>query len=685
MLISFLLLALIASGGVALTYVIARDEPLMWRLSAGSIVGSTAFGVIAFTAACLIGFNAGTIIGSLIITMLPLLLMRQPEYRSRFRHDWAKAKGKFQGVNAKKLLGFAYYVFFFLVFWFFFDRAAFQMADGIHTGGTQNLGDLPLHLGAITSFVDGNNFPPQNPSWAGAKFAYPFMSDFLTATMVKLGAELYWAIFAQNLTWAFALLVILERFAAKITNSRIAGRIAPALLFFTGGLGFIWFFKDVGETGKGVTDLLWHLPKDYTISDTFRWGNSMVVLFITQRGLLFGMPLTVLVLNYLWKIFAFDETEDEAHVDKPKKTKSKKAQDQSAASPLFHFFTRPLGKAFLVGLAAGTLPLVHVHSLAALFVVTAILFALHPAKWQEWIAFGVGTALIAVPELVWTMVGSATNVESFYGWHYGWNKHDDESFWWFWFRNTGLAIPLLLAGLWLCFDKIRRGEEDDTKHRDKDAVTEREPRDYALLFFYIPFAALFLICNVTRLAPWDWDNIKVLIYWFVGSAPFIALALSWGWRRGPLFKYAAILCLVVLTLAGAIDTWRTASRQYETRVFDNDGVKVAEQIKQKTAPNALFLNAPTFNTAVALSGRQSLMRYSGHLSSYGINFMERENEVRQIYQGTAVADTLLQKYNIDYVMVSPEEKGAMKANEEYFKKYPVIAESGQYKVYKVKQ
>src|SRR5436190_2737924 len=450
MLISLLLLALIASGGVALTYLVARDEGLMWRIAAGSIVGSTIFGVIAFVVACTIGFNVVTIVASLVVTMLPLLLMRRTEYRSRLRHDWAKAKGKFQGVNAKKLLGFAYYLFFFLVFWFFFDRAAFQIADGIHTGGTQNLGDLPLHIGAITSFVDGNNFPPQNPSWAGAKFAYPFMSDFLTACLVKLDAGIYGALFAQNLTWAFALLVILERFAAKLTNSKIAGRIASALVFFTGGLGFIWFFKDLGEIGKGINDLLWHLPKDYTISDTFRWGNSMVVLFMTQRGLLFGMPLTVLVLNYLWKVFARGEdTETEEKSEKVKEGKGKKAKSQASASSVYRFLTSPLGQAFLVGLMAGTLPLVHIHSLAVLFIVAAFLLALQPAKWQEWVAFGVGTALVAVPELAWTMIGSATETTKFIGWRWGWNKHDDENFFWFWFRNTGLAIPLLLAGIGL--------------------------------------------------------------------------------------------------------------------------------------------------------------------------------------------------------------------------------------------
>jgi hypothetical protein len=336
------------------------------------------------------------------------------------------------------------------------------------------------------------------------------------------------------------------------------------------------------------------------------------------------------------------------------------------------------------GLAAGTLPLVHIHSLAVLFVVTVVLFALRPGRWEEWIAFGVGTALIAVPELVWTMAGSATDTSKFYGWHYGWNKHDDETFIWFWLRNTGIAIPLLLAGIGLYVWQSRGGDHAGKKEKNPDAVNDKHPRDYALLFFYIPFAVLFVICNVARLAPWDWDNIKVLIYWFVGSAPLIALALAWAWRRNPLAKYAAILCLVVLTLSGAIDVWRTASRQYETRVFEADGVKVAEMIKQKTPANALFLNAPTFNTAVALSGRQSLMRYSGHLSSYGINFMDREGDVRKIFSGDPVADSLLQKYNIDYVMVSPEEKGSMRANEDYFKKFPVIAESGQYNVYKVK-
>src|SRR5438445_7388567 len=261
MLISLILLTLTAAGGMSLTYLVAKDESFLWRLAAGTVVGSAIFGLVGFILACLAGFTPVTILASLAVTMLPLILLRRRDIRGAFRRDWAKAKGKLQGGNLKKSRAFAYYAFFFILFWFFFQQAMYELKDGIYTGGSQNLGDLPFHLGAIFGFTDGNNFPPQNPSWAGARFSYPFIADFITACFVKLGAQVKAAIFALDLAWGFSLLVILERFVVKLTNNKLAGRLAPALLFFSGGLGFIWFFGDYWGSGKGFFDFLWHLPK----------------------------------------------------------------------------------------------------------------------------------------------------------------------------------------------------------------------------------------------------------------------------------------------------------------------------------------------------------------------------------------------------------------------------------------
>ena len=671
MLISLLLLTLITLGGMSLTYLVTDDEPLMWRLAAGNVIGSAVFGLVAFASACIFGFGAVIIIASLGVTMLPLLLLRRRESRSKARHDWAKAKGRFQGGNLKRFRSFAYYAFFFLLFWFFFDQGMYELKDGIYTGGSQNLGDLPFHLGAIFSFTDGNNFPPQNPSWAGARFSYPFIADFLTACFVKVGSDVRAAMFVQNLSWAFSLLIIIERFAAKITGSKLAGRIVPALLFFSGGLGFLWFFKDFWESGKSILDFLRHLPHDYTISDQFRWGNSMVVLFITQRSLLLGMPLTVLVLGYLWRVFATEGTEED---EKAKK------------SPLLLLASSP----FLVGLLAGTLPLIHLHSLAVLFVVTGCLFVMRLAEWKKWIAFGVGVAVIAIPEVLWSMSGSATETSKFFGWHFGWDK-GETNFFWFWIKNTGIVIPALIAGIYLIFSTQRRkdAEEEGKRQKAKGKTDELSAFPLStlhspLLLFYVPFLLLFIISNVAKLAPWEWDNIKVLIYWYLGSLPLIAYAIAWAWQRNTAAKVVAGVCFVVLILAGFLDVWRTATGQIKTRVFDGDAVQVAAFIKKNTPPDSLILNAPTYNSAVVLSGRQSLMRYSGHLSSHGVDYAPRETDVKRIYEGGGVADILLNKYNIQYVLVSPEERNTLKANEEFFRKFPVIAEAGQYSVYKIK-
>ncbi|HXG83326.1 MAG TPA: hypothetical protein VNI84_04780, partial [Pyrinomonadaceae bacterium] len=168
-----------------------------------------------------------------------------------------------------------------------------------------------------------------------------------------------------------------------------------------------------------------------------------------------------------------------------------------------------------------------------------------------------------------------------------------------------------------------------------------------------------------------------------------AYILARLWEEKGVFRIASAFSLVGLTLAGALDIWRVTSRAINYRVFEADSIKIAEQIKQKTAANAMFLNAPTYNTAVVLSGRRSLMRYTGHLFTYGIDYGLRENELKQIYEGSAEAESFLKKYNIEYVLIGPEERGYaqsnnVRLNEDYFRRFPVVAEVGQYRVYKVK-
>jgi hypothetical protein len=682
MFITLIIISLLAFSGFALTYLFADEETFLWRLAAGNIIGAAAFGTIGFLIACLAGLSAATVLAALVISALPLALFAKKDFQKKFRRDWASAKGKLQGANFRRTLGFSYYAFFFILFWFFFERAMFETAEGIFTGGSQNLGDLPFHLGAIYSFTEGGNFPPENPSYANAKFSYPFIADFLTASLMKLGAGLQSAMHLQNVSWAFSLLVILERFVYRFTGSRLASRFAPPMLFFSGGFGFLWFLNDFREQAKGFFEFLYALPHDYTIGK-FRWGNSLVTLFLTQRSLLLGMPLTLIVLKKLWEIFVRDEereTDGESESEKEKKRKNKKAFRSSAESPagtkgLFSISHFPFS-IFLIGLLAGTLPLGHLHSLLVLFAVGVFLLVWQTEKWREWIAFGVGVSLIAVPELVWATAGSATDAKQFIALHFGWDK-GETNFLWFWINNTGIFFPVLLFGFYLAYKKIRF-DEPETKKKTPPAVL-----DARQLAFYIPFLFCFVVSNVMKLAPWQWDNIKVLIYWYVASLGFAAPALVWIYRRRNWGAPLAAACLAVLMFSGALDVWRTVSKQINYNVFNADAVRVAEGIKRTTAPDALFANAPTYNSPVVLSGRRSLMRFTGHLSSYGIDYSEREADLKRIYAGDATAGILLKKYGIEYIIVTPEERRWTQVNEDFLDKLKLVTQAGENKVYKV--
>jgi uncharacterized membrane protein len=77
------------------------------------------------------------------------------------------------------------------------------------------------------------------------------------------------------------------------------------------------------------------------------------------------------------------------------------------------------------------------------------------------------------------------------------------------------------------------------------------------------------------------------------------------------------------------------------------------------------------------------MRYPGHLGSHGIDYGVRESDVKRIYQGVPEASALMDKYGIGYVIVSPEER-SLNVNEQFFSRFPVAAESGAYRVYRIR-
>jgi hypothetical protein len=340
------------------------------------------------------------------------------------------------------------------------------------------------------------------------------------------------------------------------------------------------------------------------------------------------------------------------------------------------------------GVVVGLLPLVHAHSFVVMMLMGACLALLQGAAvllskgegeaaapglarvwavWRPWLAFAAAASALAVPQMWWATRGTAVNASRFFGWEFGWDS-GGRNVVWFWVKNTAVFIPLLCAALaW-------RGA----------GVSRR------LLFFYLPFVLCFVVPNVYRLSPWVWDNIKVLLYWWVASAPLVALVLVRLWRRRGAWRAAAAALLLAQTAAGGLDVWRAASGAVERRSFDPAGVAFAEVVKRETEPRALILHAPTYNDPVYLTGRRTYLGYPGHVWSHGIDYTAREAELRRIYSGAPDAPALVERAGIEYVVVGPLEreeltKAGVALNESFFNgRYRKVGEAGGYRLYKTK-
>jgi len=747
-LVSLLLTVIAIASGYVLTYTFAEDEPLASRLCAGACIGFALMGTFGFLLASVLGLYAITLVLTAAVTAAPLLLLIRESYRVRVNNDINQALRAISRASTRPnrwdFIYFLFYAAFAVSMWLIFRRALLEESGGIATGVLNNFGDLPFHLSVITRFAYGQNFPPEDPTFAGVRFTYPFITDFISAMFVRAGASLRDSLFLENYVVAVALVGVIHRFGQKLVRNRTAAIVTPLLILLNGGFGWVMLWEDVGKVDGGVYQVLKRLAHSYTIlpeiEKAWRWGNSITSLLVTQRGFLLGIPLAVIVIQLWWTELNDAETRGQGDAESTSAKKQKTTGIDLRASPSPRLRVSP--GMLAAGIIAGLLPLIHAHSFITLLMVAV--FLVPWMFWRAWLAYGIAILLAVIvfllaanyeavgglwikvvfvallvgvianlyyllpwshmrlwlcffvaaiviggPQILWSTHKSAIKTQSFIAWQFGWDSDQQQMFgskpvgsqaietvpplrkWfqrapyvaWFWLKNTGLFIPILVIALvW----------------KPDDYLVPRK-----LLLFYAPFTLAFFVPNFVKLAPWVWDNIKMLFYWWIVSAPIVALLLARLWEQHVGQKVLAASLLVMMTLAGALDIVPLLLQQGQYGEFDRDGVAFAESIKQKTSPSATILHAPIHNTPVYLTGRKSLMGYPGHIWTHGLEYGPREQEIKQIYAGSNNAVALLTKYGVDYVVIGPHEFSTENPNVVFFSAYPEIANVGDYHLYKV--
>ena len=655
---SLLLALLVTLSGTVTTYLYDENASLGTRLCSGACLGLAALGLVCFVVASLIGLTGAAVVISAAICCSPLALFTDGRIKHALQQDLQASSRTLLNPDAKAIGYFVFYLVVALVFWRVFDRAVIQDETGLSTGLLNNFGDLPFHISVITGFAYGNNFPPEDPTYAGVAFTYPFSSDFVSAIFLRCGADLRQSMFIENYLLAVSFIGLLHRWALEMLRDKLAAIITPLLVVLNGGLGWVLLWDQAKLNDGGLVGALMNLAPSFTVipETTWRWGNAVSTLLVPQRGFLMGLPLAVIAFTQWW-LATEKETTPVVGKGKTKRTPPPKA---TAAEP--GRFTVAQRRMIAAGVAAGLLPLVHAHSFVVVMGMAACL-ALIFRRWREWITFFVVASAIAMPQLLWSTWNSAVSASSFFALELGWDRGEDSPIW-FWFKNTGFFIPLILVAVLL---------------KSGGYLVRKR-----LLFFYLPFTLCFIIPNFIKLAPWIWDNIKVLYYWWLASAPIVALLLAKLWREGAIRRAVAIILFVVVTLAGTLDVVGIVFRKTDYDIFDSSGIAFAELVKQKTPPRALIIHAPVHNTPIFLTGRRSLMGYPGHIWTHGLEFAQRESVIRRIYLGSPDAEELLRSHGVEYAVIGPLERIVVQVNEGFFSRFEKVGQVGEYSLYKIR-
>jgi hypothetical protein len=375
---------------------------------------------------------------------------------------------------------------------------------------------------------------------------------------------------------------------------------AIGAFFFSGGLAGWTVLRGIPITG----DLLQGID----------WKNLFLSVYITQRGVLFALPAGLLLIESTRRIYFGN------------------------ARPTKTVLTT-------LGLVWGLLPLFHLHAFVIVSIIMGLLTIVSSFKsdgrqslfallWSRMAVFAY------IPAIYFVLRSSdALKKSSIVHWDSWWTSSAAEAPN-FMIQNFG---PWLLLPLFIFITLVT------------SKTLSSSVRKVLLLEFFI-YLGLFAIFFNVMLAPWAWDNIKILIFPYLGFSRLAWVVLD------PVFpgfsKYIAAFILffsgflaVELSLAPPVNRGQII---YTTPVLG-----LFEGALAEVPRNAVFAAAPTHDHPLTYFGRLRAVGYEGHLWSHGIEYKNKMDQLTALMRAQPGSDVaaLAHQLGVTHVVWGPAETG----------------------------
>ena len=593
MLWAFEVLSSIYFGYSFVTYLIGNGLDPIQRIFAGSPIGFYFFAWLCFIFSYKRKLDFYVAIPSLLIQTILTIYFQIKIKNSEIK---LKTKIKFKKTQIFTLLLFSAF-FTYLMYVSMLYQGRRSKAAGY--------GDIPFHMNIISSFVTGCNHKRQSfleietVFYAGEKLAYPFMTNFYTATLMATGrATMRAALLFPSIIISISLVFGIYYLGIFFHQSHLCSLIALIMFCNLGGLGFTRLFDK--KLYKNFNYDLIHNWGDKIIA---YWFHPLMHVLIPQRASLWSMPLCY------WCILCLLKGMEEKNID---------------------FF-------ILAAIYVGITPLVQMHSYVAL-AQWAIVYAIlnfpwkQPKCWLEhiklWLTFALIANILAVPQFTPYLNRLSSKINgkrSFVNLNPIWNSNEWPKKWYtpiiLWWKSLGVfAFVSLISGLFVLSKKQ--------------------------LTIYLPSLVVFIITNFIRYQPWNLDNTKVFYASWIPIAIHVYALFMYRVFDHPKLIPIGFCLICTSTISAAFYTLKTLLTK--SNMFEDDAIYFGNWLNENVPINTIFYTSQWHaNPSLIFGGRKAYMGYGGWVTSHGLEFFQR-NRIANVMKDNPKDISIFDKNNISY-------------------------------------
>lgn len=337
--------------------------------------------------------------------------------------------------------------------------------------------------------------------------------------------------------------------------------------------GILAFFMSGGGWGVPVLQQisLWE-P-----GSTLAWKNLFLAVFVPQRGMWIALPTGVFLLRYLFQ-----------HLKSPEGLPRRQKKTWAflwAMLPFFHLHTF-----FIVTVLVGAL---------ALFkVLPPLLYYLVRRSW--------------IPAFFVLHSVGAGNLKSSLRIVPNWMS-TEMSVWQSWLVNFGpwLSLPAILVAF----------------HKK---IFVKVP--HLKVPFFVTLG-LFILFSHLMLAPWAWDQIKIILWLYLILTALVVLVFETQMMRiGVWLMIAAVLSPGIMQFSGGHPARLRPTTLWSTQ--DRDSIAI---LLSNVPPYERLITAPDPHHPVFAAGQPIVAGYGGHLWSHGLDVTLLDESIKGYVLGQAVA------------------------------------------------